>query len=138
MRYLFGLTTILTLMFIMGCTSSTGVLDPEIVERLDGQWEGTLDYTPSGGEAVAMTLEFNVRSVFWLSAIMVSEAVTYEDEDVSNVGDDFEMKFDVPGETWFLVLRGRIAGTDIEGDIIHRVDGAQDVIIGTWTASPVP
>lgn len=136
MRYLFALTTILVLMFIMGCTSSTGVLDPTIVEALTGNWEGTLDYTPSGGEAVAMTIDFNVRSVFWLSAIMVAEGVTYEDDDVANVGDDFEMKFDVPGETWHLVLKGRFAGTDIEGNIIRRETGTADVILGTWTALP--
>ena len=136
MRYLFALTTILMFLLIAGCTSSTGVLDPAIVEALDGNWEGTLDYTPTGGTEVEMTIEFNVRSVFWLRAIMESEGVTYEDDDVTNVGDDFEMKFDVPGETWYLVLKGRFAGTDIEGNIIRRQTGTSDVILGTWTALP--
>ncbi len=137
MRYLFTLTTILALLLIAGCDSSTGVLDPILIEQMVGNWEGTLDYTPSGGEEVAMTLEFDLRSVFWLSATMVADSVTYEDDDVVKVDTGFKMEFAVTEETWYLTLTGSFTGADIGGSIVQREEGQQDVTLGTWTASPV-
>jgi hypothetical protein len=136
MRIAFIASTIFILICIAGCDGSSGPLSSELVEKLAGNWTGVLDYTISGGVTTPMTLTMTEEKTNWLSALMTTGTATYQDNYVAEVNGTIVMNFVVAGETWELVLEGELTDSTLEGDIIQREAGKDDIIIGNWVATP--
>ena len=137
MRLPLIIVAIIGIALIAGCDNNDGPLEPELVDILAGSWSGMLDYTISGGVTTPMTLVFNEEGTGWLSVVMTTGSSVYTDDFVAEVGDNIVLNFDVAGESWELVLEGKlIDSSTFEGDIIQRETGEDDIVLGTFSASP--
>ncbi len=137
MRIHIALVFIMVLIVVGGCDSENGPFSMETIDILAGSWNGTLDYSISGGVTTPMTLAFTDEGDGWLSVIMSTGSVIYTDNLVAEVNDKIVMNFDVAGETWELVLEGDLVdSTHFGGEIIRREAGINDITLGTFEASP--
>jgi hypothetical protein len=133
---MFLLVSAFILILASGCGNMSDIIDPTVVDDLEGNWAGTLDYTPSGGAVAQMTLGFEQITHYWLSATMTSGITVYSDNVVTQVDDDIVMNFPVASEDWELVLEGKLTTlTKFEGNIVQREAGKDDVALGTFSAT---
>jgi len=132
----FLLISAFVLILASGCGNMNEIIDPNIVDDLEGSWTGMLDYTPSGGVATPMTLVFDQKTHYWLDAKMTSGITEYSDNTVTQVDDKVVINFPVTGEDWELILEGKLTSfTKFEGDMIRREAGKDDIALGTFSAT---
>jgi hypothetical protein len=136
MRYIFVFAAITFFFILPGCDEADGPLDSDLVDRLAGSWTGILDHTLSGGAAIPMVLTLTDVNNYWLTALLTTSEGVYEDDFVVEVGDNIVMNFAVAGVAWELVLEGKLSDSTFGGDMIRREAGEDDIILGTWMASP--
>jgi hypothetical protein len=135
MKYLFVAFTLLLIMGMSGCDKFSP-LDADFADLLVGSWSGVLDYTESIGGAVPMSLTFTKDSDDKLHALLTTAEAVYEDDLVTEANDNIVMNFTVAGETWELLLVGKLRSSSLEGNIIRREAGEDDIVLGVWAAVP--